>query len=69
LSPVKSTATVVGAIAIASATIAILIEKHFRAVKQLLSHLMKIERAQLQILTEEKGPDTTGPHPVLRVVK
>jgi hypothetical protein len=69
LSPAKPTAVVVGAIAIASATIAILIEKQGRAVKQLLSHLMKIERAQLQILTEEKGPDSTGPNPVLRVVK
>jgi hypothetical protein len=69
LSPVKSTAAVVGAIAIASATIAVLIERHFRAVKKLLGNLMKIERAQLQILTEEKGPDTTGPQPVLRVVK
>ncbi len=69
MSPVKSTAAVVGTIAVASVTIAVLIEKHFRAVKQLLGNLMKIERAQLQILTEENGPDTTGPNPVLRAVK
>jgi hypothetical protein len=59
----------IGATAIAATTVAILIENRFRAMKQLLGSILKIERAQLEILTEEAGPDPTGPNPVLRVVK
>ena len=68
--PVKSPAAVIGTIVIAVTTLAIVImQKQFRAVKKLLSGLMKIEKAQLQILTKEAETDPTGPNPMLHVVK
>ncbi len=68
--PVKPTVTVVGTLAVAATTVIVVVmQRQFQAVKKLLRSIMKIERAQLQILADEAGPDPTGPNPILQVVK
>ncbi len=68
--PVTPTTTIVGTLTVAATTlIVVVMQRQFRAIKRLFCEVLKIERAQLKILAEDVGPDTTGPNPILRAVK
>lgn len=66
---VKPTLTVVGTTAVAVTTVVVLMQRQFRSMRRLFREVLKIERAQLEYLADEGGPDNTGPRPILRIVK
>lgn len=63
------TLTVVGTIALAVAAVTLLMQRQFRALRQLIREVLTIERAQLKHLADEQEPNTTGPQPIMRIVK